>query len=94
MGGSVGPRFHHLLHGPKCDGISRDVAAENPAPIMPNDEKAVKDAKRQRQYGEEVHGRHGTAVIPRELQPALARVGTFTNSLKPVQYGRFRDAES
>jgi hypothetical protein len=32
----VGPRFPHLLHDPKCVGISRDVEAENFAPITPS----------------------------------------------------------
>ena len=46
MGRAIGPGFPHLLHDPKCRGISRNVAVENLAPLMTDDEKAVEDAKR------------------------------------------------
>jgi hypothetical protein len=45
MGRSIGLRFRHLLRDPKCAGTSRAAEAKNLAPIMPDDEKAVKDAK-------------------------------------------------
>jgi hypothetical protein len=65
--------FSHLLHDPECIR-SRYVKAENLAPIMPDDEKAVKDATRKRRHSEEVHSRNSVPLIPQEHKPALARI--------------------
>lgn len=46
MGRGIGPRFPHLLHDPKCRGISRNVETQNPAAVMPDDEEAVNHTKR------------------------------------------------
>src|SRR5215831_766202 len=91
MGRSIGPSFPHLLHDPECVRISREVEAKYLAPIMPDDEEAVKNAKRKRWHGEEVHGCDRVAVIPQERQPTLAWISSSPNSSKPSRDGRFRD---
>src|SRR5262250_625583 len=89
----VRPRLSHLLHDPECVGISRDIEAENPSPIMPDDEKAVQDTKGKGWDGEEIYGCDGVTVIPQEPQPRLGRIQVSRSSSKPSRYRRFRDAE-
>src|SRR5215470_12357174 len=93
MGRSIGPSFPHLLHDPECVRILCDVEAKYLAPIMPDDEEAVKNTKGKRWHGEEVHGCDRVAVIPQERQPALAWICSSPNSSKPSRDGRFRDAK-
>jgi len=70
MDRSIGPGFSHLLRDPECVGISRDIEAKYRAPIMPDHEKAIKNAERKRQHGEKIHGGDCIPVIPQECQPA------------------------
>jgi hypothetical protein len=60
---SIGPRFSYLLHDPKCVGISRDVEAQNLAPIVPDDEKAEKTEQAGSVCGAG-SGQHGMAAGP------------------------------
>jgi hypothetical protein len=83
LGRGVRPRFPHLLHDPKCAGVSGDVATENLAPLVPDDEKTVQHTKGERRDGEEVHGSDGVAVIPQECQPTLGRIWSSRDLSKP-----------
>src|SRR5947208_7932234 len=49
----VRPCLSHLLRDPKSVGSARHVAAENLAPIMPDDEKAIQKAEGERRDCEE-----------------------------------------
>src|SRR5215475_2816074 len=79
----IGPSFPHLLHDPESARVRGDVEAQNLPPLVPNDKEAIRDAKRDRRHGEEVHGRNGLAMVSQECQPAPANIWTARNSLKP-----------
>src|SRR6516225_4973274 len=67
----VGPCFSQLLDYPKRMGISRNIAMQDLAPVVANDEKAVQNTKRERWDGEKVRRRNGLAMVSEERQPLL-----------------------
>jgi hypothetical protein len=91
VGRGVWPRFPHLLHDPKCAGVSGDVATENLAPLVPDDEKTVQHTKGKRRYCKEVHGSDGVAVISQECQPTLGGVWSSRDLSQPSRDRRFRE---
>jgi hypothetical protein len=94
VGRGVRPRFPHLLHDPKCAGVSGDVATENLAPLVPDDEKTVQPTKGKRRYRKEVHGSDGVAVISQECQPTLGGVWSSRDLSQPSRDRRFREDEA
>src|SRR5215471_102321 len=90
----VRPRFPHLLDDPQSTGIARDVAAQDLAPIMPDDEEAVKVAKRERRHSEEVHRCNNIAMISQEREPALNGMRTSGSALKPPRDRRLGEIET
>src|SRR5262252_6598982 len=79
----VRPRFPHLLDDPQSTWISRDVAAQDLAPVVGDDKKAIQNPKGERGHGEEVHGSNRLAMIAQEREPALGRIGSSGCALKP-----------
>ena len=94
VGRGVRPRFPHLLHDPKCAGVSGDVATENLAPLVPDDEKTVQHTKGERRECEEIHGSDGVAVISQECQPTLGGIWSSRGLSQPSRDRRFREDEA
>jgi hypothetical protein len=79
----IRPCLPHLLHDPESIRISRHVEAQNLSPVMAYDKEAIQNAKRERRYGEEIHGCNRLAMVPEECQPAFAGIWSFRDSPKP-----------
>src|SRR5664279_4497381 len=62
----VGPGFSQLLYNPKRIGISCHSEVQDLTPLVADHEKAVKNTKRERWDGEEVHRRNGLAMVSQE----------------------------
>jgi len=90
----VGPCFSQLLHNPKSIGISRHIEVQDLTPVVPDDEKAVQNTKRDRRDGEEVHRSNGLAMVSEERQPSLCRVWISRGSPDPPRDTPFREIET
>ena len=64
-------RFSQLLHYPVAGGVFGDVAMENLASIVFDEEETIQDSKGQGRHGEEVHGCDDLAVIAQESSPEV-----------------------
>ena len=84
VGRGVRPRFPHLLHDPKCAGVSGDVATENLAPLVPDDKKTVQHTKGERRNRKEIHGSDGVAMISQERQPTLGADLEFSGPVEAI----------
>ena len=62
----VGPWFSQLLYNPKNIGISRYIEMQDLTAIVADDEKAVKNTKRERWDGEEIHGGYRFPMVSRK----------------------------
>jgi hypothetical protein len=62
--------------------------------VVADDEKAVKDTKRERWDGEKVHRSNGLAMVSEERHPSLHRVWISRSSPDPSRYTPFRDIET
>jgi hypothetical protein len=83
-----------LLHNPKSIGISRHMEVQDLTSVVADDEKAVKDTKRERWDGEKVHRSNGLAMVSEERHPSLHRVWISRGSPDPSRYAPFRDIET
>ena len=86
-----GKRFAQLLDDPCRIGVSGDVAMQNPATVMVDDEEAVEQLKRRCGHGEEVEGGDGLAVIPQESRPSLSGAAPASNQAQVASDGPFGD---
>jgi hypothetical protein len=74
--------------------VSRDVAVQDLAASVLDDEKAVEQFECHRRHGEEVERHDHFPVILQERQPPLTWVTAATNSPKVPSYASFRDDEA
>jgi hypothetical protein len=65
-----------LLDNPRSGRVFGDTAAQDSAPIMSDNEEAVKDAKGQRRHGKEVHRSNGLTVIAQKSRQSPCRLST------------------
>ena len=54
-------------------------------PVVAHDEKAVRNTKRERWDGEEIHCSHGLAMVSEERQPSLHVPGPERSQRNPEQ---------
>ena len=94
MGLSVGPRFSQLLRNPESIGVSRRIEVQDLTPVVADGEKALRNTKRERLDGEEVHRSNGFAMVSEERQPSLHRMWIFRSSPDPSRNTPFRDIET
>ena len=85
------PSFAHLQDNPQGVWLTGYIAMQNLTPIMADDKETVQDAKRQRWYGEKVHGSDGFAMIAQKSQPAPAAVRIMIRTPHPARNRSFRD---
>jgi hypothetical protein len=86
-----GKRFAQLLDDPFRIGVSGDVAMQNPATVMVDDEEAVEQLKGHRRNGEEVERSDRFAVIPQESRPTLSGAAPTSDGAQVASDGPFGD---
>jgi len=71
--GLIGKCFTQLLDDPSAGRMAGDIAVQDPATVMTNNEEAVEQLKRDRRNSKEIHGGDGFSVIAEKRKPTLGR---------------------
>jgi len=74
-------------------GISRNMEMQNLTPVVPDDEKAMQNTKREGWDGEEVHRSNCLAMVSEERQPSLFGIRISRGSPDPSRDTPFREIE-
>src|ERR1019366_8147796 len=90
----IGKRFPQLLHNPGARRMARDVEVQDAPAIMANNEEAIEETEGDRRNGEEIHGRHGFAMIAEKCRPPPSRFWVPGGPLHPAGDASLRDMEA
>src|SRR5215469_4283289 len=77
-------RLPQLLNNPKARGVPCDVAVQNTAAMVADDEEAVEHAEGDRRHGEEIHRRDGFPMVTQKSEPTLGWVWIPGGSFHPA----------
>jgi hypothetical protein len=86
--------FTQLLRNPQATWMPGDVAVENPAPVVCNDEEAVQDTKGQRRNGKEIRRCNRFSVVVQESRPTLRQLRTPRSLPHPTRHRSLRYVEA
>ena len=84
-------RFSQLLNDPSTGRMTRDIAMQDLATVMAQDEKTVEQTETHCWHGEEVHRGDGFSMVSEETEPALCRFRIFGCSPHPARDGSFAE---
>ena len=82
-------RLPQLLNNPKARGLPCDVAVQNTAAIMADDEKAVQHGEGDRGNREEIHRGDGFPMVTQKGEPTLGWFWITGGSFHPAGNGSF-----
>ena len=83
-----------LLRNPGARRMTRDIAVQDAATIVADDEEAVQHAESKRWHRKEVHRGYGFAVVAQKSKPTFSRLWASGRSPHPAGDAGFRYLEA